>query len=120
MIFKKAPTDLFKRVICIEDQYLKLAEHYGLDLIETVDITPSVMALTMFARKIFEEQVEPFVEMLKHYTGNSLPLRLKLTKFLNRKVLKSMVEFYEDRVQRVDPVLVEEHLRYMRFLFVYR
>lgn len=119
-IFKISATDLFKRVICIEDEYLELAKHYGLDLIKSIDITPSVMPQTMFAGKIFHEQVEPFVDMLKHYAGNSLPFRLKIIKFLTRKELRSLEEFYEDRVQRVDPLLVEEHLRYMRFLFVYR
>ncbi len=118
--FKKAVSDVFKRVVSIEDKYLERAKSYGLELLKVEDITKYVMPQTLFERNLLEAHIIPLIDIFKRSTGKSLSFRFKLLKIFNRKILNFLTEVYEDRVQRADPALVKQHLKYMRFLFAYR
>ena len=118
--FKKEASDVFKRVVSIEDKYLERAKSYGLELLKVEDITKYVMPQTLFERNLLEGHIMPLIDIVKRNTGRSLSFRFKLLKIFNRKMLNFLTEVYEDRVQRADPALVEQHLKYMRFLFTYR
>ena len=118
--FKKGASDVFKRIISIEDKYLERAKSYGLELVKVEDITKYVMVQTLWEQKILDEHIKPVIDIFKRNTGKSLSFRFKLLKLFNRKLLNFLTEIYEERVQRADPALVEQHLKYMRFLFAYR
>ncbi|MFB0515744.1 MAG: class I SAM-dependent methyltransferase [Candidatus Neomarinimicrobiota bacterium] len=117
--FKKRETDLFRRVISIEDKYLERAKHYGLKLIRSINITDHVLPQSHFENKVYREHIEPLIEIAKDYLGRTMPLRLKLLKLLHRRAFNFLTEVYEDRTQRADPELFEQNLKYMRFLFSY-
>lgn len=117
--FKKKATELFERVISIEDVYLERAKRHGLELIKSIDITKHILPQSRFENKIYREHIESFIEIVKQRVESTMSFRLKLLKLFSRRTFKLITDIYEDRLQRADPDLMEQNIKYIRFLFVY-
>lgn len=117
--FKRQVTDLFERVICIEEEYIEAAKQYGLELVDSIDITEFVLPQCHFENRIREEYLQPLLDIVQERLNSTMHWRLKLLKLFSRRNFQLLSDIYTDRVQRADPDTYEKHLKYVRLLFSY-
>ncbi len=117
--FRKSNTEMYKKIINIEDVYLDRAKHHGLKLLKSVDITKEVLPTAEFEKLIWVDYYPPCMEMLEHVFGALATFKAGIIRWLFREPLEFLEDVREDRMKRCDPVLYAQYLKYMRFMFSY-
>jgi len=115
--FRKSNSKEFRRITHIENEYIESAEHYGFELLKSIDITDKVLPTAALGELVLKRYISPTLGMLKYYAKNTSPLKFKLIQLVFRKQWKQLTLLLEDWQERADPVLYKNKVKYMRLLF---
>ncbi len=92
--FRKAHTDHFTGSQ-VEQDYIRCAERFGMQLEKRVDITENVLPTLEFGNLCFQDYLQPTMKLLNIYLGNKAQMKLGLIKWLFNNEYKKL-----ERVQQ--------------------
>ncbi|MBR8840548.1 MAG: methyltransferase domain-containing protein [Stigonema ocellatum SAG 48.90 = DSM 106950] len=99
-----------------KNEYLKAAEEFGFEIVQSEDITSRVTPTLDLAKLKYQEYVLPTLELFNDLLVGWAPIPYKIVKFLARKPLANL----EKQLQLIDSHEFVKHRQYMIYLFVLR
>ena len=115
-MFRQNETDLFD--LCnIEKDYLEKANHYGLTLVQSVDITEKILPTMEFAFQAYQKLMALFEATINEHLDSSAHNKLKILRFLFLKEFRRLTNLKAYYQNRLDPQVFREQVKYIRLLF---
>jgi MPBQ/MSBQ methyltransferase len=116
-IFNKEDQTTKHAVTHTEAQYVAEAKAYGLELIESIDITNEVMPSMELAHTLFTSYILPLTSVTDTYLKATAPIKYKLARFVFKKRISNfskIVTYYQDRL---NPEFFAKNMVYKRLVF---
>ena len=102
-----------------EKEYIKTAGDYNLILIKSIDITKNILPTLIFAHKNYNEYIKPSFKVLNEMLNNLSPIKMRLLRLIFFKEYKNLTKLNEYYEKRLNPLLHEKYIKYLRLLFRY-
>ena len=103
-----------------EEEYVQVAEEFGLRLLQNEDITENVLPTLVYAHKHLKEHVFPIAEMfLNIFPSRLTAFKLKLIKLFFSGEIKHLSRVKGYLEERLDPDMFRRHIKYLRLLFIH-
>ena len=117
-MFRKRHTQEFELARNIDNEYIKKAEEYNLSLTKNIDITSNVLPTLEYTGRILSEYIDPTLNIIKRYFGKGTQFKIKLLKMFFANEFWHIKKNYEYYLERLNPELFQEYVRYIRLLFI--
>lgn len=115
--FKKDNTKAFDKIRDSEEEFHQKAKKYGLELLQSIDITKEILPTYYLENKLLHEYLMPTLNILRLFIRGSSPIIFKLSRFVFKGKLKKLTKIYNHHMEYANPDLFQKHIKYMRFLF---
>jgi len=116
-MFRRRPSETYKEVINIEDDYVRRAWRHGLALHDRRDITRETLPTLVLTRMAMKRYVPPVVEAARHFLEGTSPWKAWLLKLLFGKQLRELARVHAYYLERTDATRFVRDVRYLHLLW---
>jgi SAM-dependent methyltransferase len=115
-MFRRRPSETYKQVINIEDDYVRRAWRHGLALHDRRDITRETLPTLVLTRMAIQRYVPPLVETARHFIEGTSPWKARALQLVFGRQLRELKRVHDYYLERTDATRFVHDVRYLQVL----